>query len=430
MKCTLFVLLTFFSFFSISQAESQKSFVTSESLQTPSNCGETLTINFQNAGFMGGNFSFNVIAPPTCNYSIASSAPSWLMVTSPSTASGNSTVTYKVSFNSSASGGRVGVIVVGGRTFTVNQGAKGGGAVPTALDFNGDKTSDFVVIQNANGNMVWWIYRYHIVTGPSTSAVTFGLFDSDIPVPNDFDGDFKTDVAVWRPGAGPNSQAYFYVFLSATNTVQVVPFGTFGDNPNITQDFDGDFKADYAVARKQNGTLVWYVLLSATGGVWIQQFGNETDKPIRGDYDGDYHADIAVYRPNTSSPANTFFVLKSSNDTLSAVTFGLSDIDKLVPGDYDGDRKTDYAVWRTTTGVWYWISSLNGSFNAYPFGASSDLPVPGDYNNDFRSDYAVWRPDANQGVFWVQITGGTPFLSILPWGNSTMKIPANSMQTQ
>jgi hypothetical protein len=162
--------------------------------------------------------------------------------------------------------------------------------------------------------------------------------------------------------------------------------------------------------------------------VWSQQFGKNTDRPIRGDYDGDYRADLAVYRPNADTPANTFFVLRSSNDTLAFLTFGLSDIDRIVPGDYDGDNATDYAVWRTTTGVWYWTNG--GVVNAFQFGQSGDLPVPGDYNETGRTDYAVWRPGANQGVFYVQVTSGFQFISVVPWGNSAMRVPANSMQTQ
>lgn len=428
MKYTFFLLIAICFFLLTAQAES---FLPAENQLNTSICGEMPTTTYMSVPSAVGSFSFNVTAPSNCTYSVSSNAPSWLSLNSPNTATGNSTVSYTVFSNQSLFTPRVSVIVVGGKTFTVNQArAKGTDARRSTLDFNGDRVTDFTAIQNNNGNMTWWSYRYHIITGGSTNAITFGLFATDVPVPNDFDGDLKTDTAIWRGGVTTNEQAYFYVFQSQTNTVNTVLFGLFGDNPTVTQDFDGDFKADYAVTRKQSGKLIWYVLLSATAKVHIQQFGNETDKPIRGDYDGDYRADLAVYRPNTDLPANTFFVLRSSDDTLTVANFGLSDIDKIVPGDYDGDNKTDFAVWRTTTGVWYWINSSSGQVGAYQFGLSSDLPVPGDYNDDQRSDFAVWRPNANQSIFYVQVTGGTSFVSVVPWGNSTMKIPANLMQVQ
>ncbi len=428
MKYTFFVILTTFFLFSTVQAEN---FLPAENQLNTSICGEIPTTTYMPVLSAGGSFSFNVTAPSNCIYSISSNAPAWLVLNSPTTATGNSIVNFTVIANQQLFIPRASVIVVGGKTFTVNQArASGPYAKRPALDFNGDDVSDFTAIQNNNGNMTWWSYRNHIVTGGSTGAVTFGLFATDVPVPNDFDGDLKADTAIWRGGASTGDSAYFYVFQSQTNTVNTVPFGLFGDNPTITQDFDGDFKADHAVTRKQNGKLFWYVLLSATNRIHIQQFGNETDRPIRGDYDGDFRADLAVYRPNTDVPANTFFVLKSSDEIAIAVNFGLSDIDKIVPGDYDGDNKTDFAVWRTTTGVWYWINSSSGQVGAYQFGLSSDLPVPGDYNDDNRSDFAVWRPNANQGIFYIQVSGGTSFISFVPWGNSAMKIPANSMQVQ
>ncbi|HMS40500.1 MAG TPA: hypothetical protein PKE69_09760 [Pyrinomonadaceae bacterium] len=57
------------------------------------------------------------------------------------------------------------------------------------------------------------------------------------------------------------------------------------------------------------------------------------------------------------------------------------------------------------------------------------MPTPGDYDGDSRTDFAVWRGGANQnenGIFYVQqsVSGFTA----VAWGNSMMKIPANSMQ--
>ncbi len=201
-------------------------------------------------------------------------------------------------------------------------------------------------------------------------------------------------------------------------------FGTSGDNPRITQDFDGDQKADFAVTRKAGGNLFWYILGTTNGFVGVQ-FGHEMDVPARGDFDGDGKADIAVFRPSSGF----WYILKSSSG-FAAVNFGLSS-DKLVPADYDGDGKTDIAVWRPDGGVWHYLKSSDGSYNAFQFGQNGDLPTQGDYDGDGRTDFSVWRPNqsANEsGVFYKYsvLTG----FNAVGWGNSTMKIPANTIQNQ
>jgi hypothetical protein len=419
MRHVFLFLLVFFSF-------------SAGALAAPSQCGEALGDTYMTVDGEGPStgHSVNVTAPANCTYSVFANQP-WIFVTSANTATGNSTVTFNITSSATLYFGRIGVVVIGGKTVTVNQmaGDHGVGARRPTLDTNGDRASDFVVIENSGGQMVWWKYQYHIVTGPIVSATSFGLFNEDIPVPNDYDNDRRTDMAVWRPGPGPATQAWFYVLASGTNTVLYVPWGISGDDPTITQDFDGDLRADYAVTRKSGGKLYWYIMLTATNSFWAQEFGTDTDKPIRGDYDGDFHADLAVYRPNTGTPANTFLYLRSSNDVLGAKTFGLSDIDKVVPGDYDGNDFTDFAVWRTTTGDWLWASNPGNAFNVVHWGQPGDLPVPGDYNDSLSTDYAVWRP-GNPSAFYVKYSTGFPFVEALSWGNSTFKVPGNTMQVR
>jgi thermitase len=366
----------------------------------------------------GGTFSITVSAPANCDYSAISNS-NWIAVTGGNPSSGNGTVTFSVSTNSSLP--RSGTIKIGDQTFTVTQNSNEIFPHRAFLDFDFDGRTDYVAIQNVNGGMVW--HKYQSIGG--YMPVNFGLFNDDVAVPGDYDGDGRTDVAVWR-----NSNGTFYILQSQTNTLRGFQFGQTGDNPVVSQDFDNDNKTDFAVTRLQGGNLFWYVF-GSTSGFRAVQFGNASDKPIRGDFDGDGRADLAVYRSASGSPANTFIIQKSSDNNLIVNNFGNSDTDKVVAADYDGDGKTDIAVWRATNGTWYYIKSTNGSFDAIQFGLNGDLPAPGDYDGDGRTDFAVWRPSGNanqSSSFFVQksIEGFSAF----GWGNSQMKIPANSILGQ
>src|SRR5262249_14272011 len=106
------------------------------------------------------------------------------------------------------------------------------------VDFDGDGKTDFVVVRNTgggvNGQLTWY---YQQTGGPSSFAVPWGL-NSDWVLTQDFDGDLKDDIAIWRPGAG--GVAGFYILQSSDNTFRFDQFGQTGDVPSVTADYDGD----------------------------------------------------------------------------------------------------------------------------------------------------------------------------------------------
>jgi hypothetical protein len=256
-----------------------------------------------------------------------------------------------------------------------------------SADFDGDFKTDVSVFRPSEG--VWYINNS---LNNTYRVQGFGL-NGDIPAPEDYDGDNITDIGIFRPSNGT-----WYHFLSSNNTVGIIQFGASGDTP-AAGDYDGDAKADFAVFRASEGT--WYRSNSSNGAAVIQQFGLAGDIPTPGDYDGDGKTDISLWRPSNGF----WYRLNSTNNAFGAVGFGANG-DVPVQGDFDGDFKTDQAVFRN--GAWYVLNSSNTSVQITNWGLAGDIPVVGDYDGDNRDDIGVFRP--SNGVWYIVRSSNSTFL--------------------
>ena len=273
-------------------------------------------------------------------------------------------------------------------------------SLPTTGDFDGDYRTDLTIYRPGTG--VWFL----LTSGTNYSnagayTVPWGQ-PGDMPVPADYDGDGKTDVAVYRPSNG-------YWFVKTATTSWAAQWGAPGDIP-IPEDFDGDGKADLVVYRPSSGH--WVVRYSK-GGYWEAQWGAPGDIPVPADGDADGKADLVVFRPSTgyryAKGSSTGYVGYAARQWGQAGDIPLS-------ADFDGDSASDVVLYRPSNGGWYILRSTGGfSYGTalnYTFGVSSDIPVPGDFDGDGKADLALWRPSTGQ---WFVRYSSTGFATSSTW---------------
>jgi hypothetical protein len=219
--------------------------------------------------------------------------------------------------------------------------------IPITGDYNGDGTADYGVFRPGTlpgSSCRWWVRT--IYSGTPYTNFLFGAA-GDIPVPADYDGDFRTDTAIWRPANGYwaiKNQTRFY-------------YGANGDQP-VPGDYNGDGLADAALFRNAGALSgIWYVR-NITKRAW--GFGSDAVAP--GDYNGDGTTELSVFR----GYAGTWYIMGSPT-----VSFGQAD-DIPVVIDYEGDGTSDRVLYRPSEGNWYiyGVTTIN-------YGISTDQPAGG-----------------------------------------------------
>ncbi len=249
------------------------------------------------------------------------------------------------------------------------------GDVPVSGDFRyggaADGKTDPMVFRPSSG--IW--YWIDSVTGGTWYQSWGG--QGDIPAVGDFDGDGLSDITVWRPfHSGSDAAGMWWVINSHDWSVTKQQCGLQGDIP-VPCDYDGDGKSDFAVFRPSNGT--WYIISSSNGSQSLTEtWGQAADIPVQGDYDGDGKCDKAVFRPSTG----VWWVTNSTAWTYWTTTFGQAG-DVPSPGDYDGDGKSDVMLWRPSNYTWYGVKSSNGAGIVQAWGSG------GPNNGGIGSDVAL-----------------------------------------
>lgn len=194
------------------------------------------------------------------------------------------------------------------------------------LDFDGDGKRDVAwwdppINNGQRGTFRVLLSSYGFSRLPLESmTIQLGRL-GNVPVLGDYDGDGRTDLALFVPGGGlygqdpALTQGLWVYCLTAANPlatscslVPVMSFGQRGDIPLAGVDFDGDGRNELAVYRPSPGEFRW-AQVNAPGVQSVRSLGGPGQVPLPGLYDGDNKTDLAVYDPSTA----TFRIRKSSS---------------------------------------------------------------------------------------------------------------------
>jgi len=221
-------------------------------------CVTTVTPNsFQNVSAAGGSINFVVNAPGGCNWS-ATSAVSWITITSGSSGSGNGNVTISAAANSGPF--RFGLINVGGITGSMGQNGVCGFAecsdgFVSKINTNASGVSSLVYSTYIGGN------NFDVATGIAVDSagdayVSGTTLSSNLPVANAFQASPKGGRC--GPPGGYTCASAFVTELNPTATTLL--FSTYlGGSAN---------NAATAIA------------LDSSGNVYVTGFTNSTDFPV------------------------------------------------------------------------------------------------------------------------------------------------------
>lgn len=282
------------------------------------------------------------------------------------------------------------------------------------IDYDGDNRTDYSVVRSASATaQTTWHNRTAAGVSSSTEfGLGAGFSAGDKPVPADYDGDGRTDIAVWRASEGA-----FYI-LHSSGTLRIEQFGQPGDDPSFVGDYDGNGTDDLAVYRAgaSGAQSNFYYRLAANGPVSNAPWGLGGDIAIPGDFDGDGRSDLHVARNVGGSYVH--YELGSTAGYRS-YPWGIAN-DRFVTGDFDRDSRSDVVAVRANGASWNWYV-LKSTTNSVMFQAwgntATDFLTPGDYDGDGRTDFAVWRSGVATPQFSVK--GSASAASVFAWGSST-----------
>lgn len=271
------------------------------------------------------------------------------------------------------------------------------------LDFDGDGRTDLALYREGSRDIntapqLSYFYYFNTHT-MQIGAIIWGQ-TLDVPAPADYDNDGKTDAGIYRWWDFKKGDTNIWWIYKSSGGVQTLVYEP-GYN-KFSRNYFGDGKAEigqlYQVDISQNPPercLISIYFAADLEGNELRKTISDTcnviPTPAPGDYNKDGRSEIAVFVNRTFK---VWYPPYSSSYTPPDVVQPL-DVDSPAPGDYDGDGRTDFAGTTTDgTGRMIWRIKLSRprAQTLEAFGLATDKAIPGDYDGDGRTDLAVFRP--------------------------------------
>jgi RHS repeat-associated protein len=271
---------------------------------------------------------------------------------------------------------------------------------PVMGDFNGDALTDLGLHNSDTGTWEICISAQGVFHNAVDWLTDFGTTRDWWPMAGDFNGDGKTDAAIYNYNTGE-----LKVALSGGSGFTVSgTWLSFSSASSVWQPFTGNFNADkytdFALYNKDTGEVK--VALGTGSGfgaltTWISSFGNDYIA-LSGDFNGDSLTDLCLFRKSSGEFKVAFSNSKEFVDGASWLSGFATDKDTLV-SDFNNDGLADVGYWDKSGYRWYYAISTGDRFIdkgvwLEGFGVSQDeSATTGDFDGNGITDAACFDRD-------------------------------------